>query len=118
MNAAAGGVLIVMGILMPALLESYSSLRAYCDFKQCEEGSLQWIMLFQMAIAFAASLSVMFVVGVFSPTIRRVIRWRIEFVEGKSVELLPVTFYNVDVRVSASESVASSGNQNDGSERL
>lgn len=116
MNAAVGGVLIVMGILMPTLLESYSSIRAYCDFKKCEEGSLQWIMLFQMAIAFAASLSVMFVVGVFSPTIRRMIRRRIEFVEAKSVKPLPVTFYNVNVRVSASESVASSGNQNDGSE--
>ena len=116
MNAAVGGVLLVMGILMPTLLESYSSLRAYCDIMKCEEGSLKWIMSFQMAIAFAASLSVMFVVGVFSPTIRRMIRWRIEFVEAKSVKPLPVTFYNVDVRVSASESIASSGNQNDGSE--
>ena len=74
MNVLHGGVLIIMGILLPKMLDSYSLFRAHCYEVQCSEDELSSIMLFEMAIAYAAALAVMFIFGVFSPSIRASIR--------------------------------------------
>ena len=69
MNAVVGGVLIIMGILMPKVFESYSLLQAYCYSGRCLPEESSWSILFEMAIAYAASLSMMFVFGLFVPSI-------------------------------------------------
>lgn len=74
MNMLHGGVLIIVGILLPKMLDSYSLLRAHCYEVQCGNGELGSVMLFEMAIAYAAALAAMFVFGVFSPSIRTSIR--------------------------------------------
>lgn len=74
MNMLHGGILIIVGILLPKMLDSYSLLRAYCYEVQCGNGELGSVMLFEMAIAYAAALAAMFVFGVFSPSIRTSIR--------------------------------------------
>lgn len=73
-NVLHGGVLVIVGILLPKMLDSYSLLRAHCNEAQCGEDELGSIMLFEMAIAYAAALAVMFVFGVFSSSIRTSIR--------------------------------------------
>lgn len=73
-NMLHGGVLIIVGILLPKMLDSYSLLRAHCYEAQCGNGELGSVMLFEMAIAYAAALAVMFVFGVFSPSIRTSMR--------------------------------------------
>ena len=113
-NAVVGGVLIIMGILMPKVLESYSLLQAHCYSYPSEESS--WSILFEMAIAYAASLSMMFVLGVFSSSVKQVIRRCVDFGEAKGLESSPVALSRGDVRVSTGESVASSDEQNDGVE--
>lgn len=74
MNMLHGGVLIIVGILLPKMLDSYSLLRAHCYEAQCGNGELGSVMLFEMAISYAAALAVMFVFGVFSPSFRTAIR--------------------------------------------
>ncbi len=74
MNMLHGGVLVIVGILLPKMLDSYSLLRAHCYEVQCGNGELGSVMLFEMAIAYAAALAAMFVFGVFSPSIRTSIR--------------------------------------------
>ena len=74
MNMLHGGVLVVVGILLPKMLDSYSLLRAHCYETQCGEGEVGSIMLFEMAIAYAAALAVMFVLGVVSPSIQTFLR--------------------------------------------
>ena len=74
MNMLHGGVLIIVGILLPKMLDSYSLLRAHCYEAQCGNGELGSVMLFEMAISYAAALAVMFVFGVFSLSIRTAIR--------------------------------------------
>ena len=74
MNMLHGGVLIIVGILLPKMLDSYSLLRAHCYEVQCGNGELGSVILFEMAIAYAAALAAMFVFGVFSPSIRTSIR--------------------------------------------
>lgn len=74
MNMLHGGVLIIVGILLPKMLDSYSLLRAHCYEVQCGNGELGSVMLFEMASAYAAALAAMFVFGVFSPSIRTSIR--------------------------------------------
>ena len=74
MNMLHGGVLIIVGILLPKMLDSYSLLRAHCYEVQCGNGELGSVMLFEMAIAYAAALAAMFVFGVCSPSIRTSIR--------------------------------------------
>lgn len=73
-NVLHGGVLVIVGILLPKMLDSHSLLRAHCYEAQCGEDELGSIMLFEMAIAYAAALAVMFVFGVFSSSIRTSIR--------------------------------------------
>lgn len=74
MNMLHGGVLIIVGILLPKMLDSYSLLRAHCYEVQCGEGELGSIVLFEMAVSYAAALAVMFVFGIVSPSIRTSIR--------------------------------------------
>ena len=115
-NAVVGGVLIIMGILMPKVLESYSLLQAHCYSYPCSSEESSWSILFEMAIAYAASLSMMFVLGVFSSSVKQVIRRCVDFGEAKGLESSPVASSRGDVRVSTGESVASSDEQNDGVE--
>lgn len=70
MNMLHGGVLVIVGILLPKMLDSYSLLRAHCYEVQCGEGELGSIVLFEMAVSYAAALAVMFVFGIVSPSIR------------------------------------------------
>lgn len=74
MNMLHGGVLVIVGILLPKMLDSYSLLRAHCYEVQCGEGELGSIVLFEMAVSYAAALAVMFVFGIVSPSIRTSIR--------------------------------------------
>lgn len=116
MNTVVGGVLIIMGILMPKVLESYSMLQAYCNSGRCSPEVSSWTILFGMAIAYAASLSMMFVLGVFSSSVKQAIRRCVDFGEAKGLESSPVASSRGDVRVSTGESVASYDEQNDGVE--
>ena len=115
-NAVVGGVLIIMGILMPKVLESYSLLQAHCYSDRCSPEVSSWSILFEMAIAYAASLSMMFVLGVFSSSVKQAIRRCVDFGEAKGLESSPVASSRGDVRVSTGESVASYDEQNDGVE--
>ena len=74
MNMLHGGVLVIVGILLPKMLDSYSLLRAHCYEVQCGEGELGSIVLFEMAVSYAAALAVMFVFGIVSPSIRTSMR--------------------------------------------
>lgn len=74
MNMLHGGVLIIVGILLPKMLDSYSLLRAHCYQVQCGNGELGSVILFEMAVSYAAALAVMFVFGIVSPSIRTSIR--------------------------------------------
>ena len=74
MNMLHGGVLVIVGILLPKMLDSYSLLRAHCYEVQCGNGELGSIVLFEMAVSYAAALAVMFVFGIVSPSIRTSIR--------------------------------------------
>lgn len=116
MNTVVGGVLIIMGILMPKVLESYSMLQAYCNSGRCSPEASSWSILFEMAIAYASSLSMMFVLGVFSSSVKQAIRRCVDFGEAKGLESSPVALSRGDVRVSTGESAASSDEQNDGVE--
>ena len=59
MNMLHGGVLVIVGILLPKMLDSYSLLRAHCYEVQCGNGELGSIVLFEMAVSYAAALAVM-----------------------------------------------------------
>ncbi|MBS5340148.1 MAG: hypothetical protein KHX93_03000, partial [Actinomyces sp. oral taxon 181] len=78
----AGGILFVISILLPKLLDSYALLRASCTSPlpkdvcikaQCQELAKLTIPFFSMAIAFSAALMVLFFVSVFSPTVEHFI---------------------------------------------
>ena len=68
-NKVIGGILIIMGIVMPELLKSWSLLGVYCGSGRCTSDQHEAFVLFKMGIAYAVGLSVMFVVGLFSETI-------------------------------------------------
>lgn len=113
MNAVVGGVLIIMGILMPKVLESYSLLRAYCYSGRCSPEESSWSILFEMAIAYAASLSMMFVFGLFVPSIESRIRKFIELAGSDKLECSSAAAPDSQTSVSASGVVSSSGKQSD-----
>lgn len=115
-NAVVGGVLIIMGILMPKVLESYSLLQAHCYSDRCSSEESSWSILFEMAIAYAASLSMMFVLGVFSSSVKQLIRRCVDFGEAKCLGSSSVASSSGDGRVSMGESAPSSDQQNDGVE--
>lgn len=116
MNAVVGGVLIIMGILMPKVLESYSLLRAHCYSGRCAPEESSWSILFEMAIAYAASLSMMFVVGLFSSSIMSFICSCAQFVSSPSKVSSLASSQNAEVTVSEPEIATVSDKQNDGVE--
>ena len=80
-----GGILFIISIFLPKLLDSYALVRASCTSRlskdayieaQCQERALETIPMFTMAIAFSAALMVLFFVSTFSPTIERFISSR------------------------------------------
>lgn len=84
-NTVVAGTLGVMGILLPRLLESYSILRATCRAAQCDSSARDLTFLMETAIGYSVSLSTMFVLGVFSFRIIRLMTWLVEFSDVKGV---------------------------------
>ena len=74
MRTIVGGGLMIISILMPKLLESYSILRANCPNGRCLVAEEEGAVLYEVAIAYAASLLTLFVVGLFLPWIMSVIQ--------------------------------------------
>ena len=77
-----GGILFIISIFLPSMLNSYALLRATCTSpllqnadikKKCLELEIAMPLMFRMAIAFSAALAVLFFVSMFSPTIERFI---------------------------------------------
>lgn len=117
-NKVIGGTLIVMGIVMPELLKSWSLLGVYCGEEGCTSDQLEVFVLFKMGIASAVGLSVMFVVGLFSEPVVRGLR---SFEEKHSVvsrESLLADSQNAEVPVSEREIATASDKQNKESEEL
>lgn len=116
LTSVVGGVLVIMGILMPKLLESYSILVAYCSTGGCASDDRDGIALFEMAISCAAALAAMFVVGLFSESIIGFFRSSEEEVSGMSKGSLLDDSQNSEVVVSVSEVATVSDRQNAGVE--
>ena len=79
---AVGGILFVISILLPKALDSYVLLRATCTSpvlqdpfveELCQAVAIETIPMFTMAIAFAATLTLLFFVAMLSPTVERFI---------------------------------------------
>lgn len=77
-----GGILFIISIFLPNMLNSYALLRATCASPlpeeasikgQCQERAIEIIPMFTMAIAFSAALTVLFFVSMLSPTVERFI---------------------------------------------
>ena len=115
MNKVVGGILIIMGIIMPELLKSWSILGVHCK-ESCTSNQLEVFVLFKMGIAYAVGLSVMFVVGLFSESIVQFIRSYEEKLSVMSRESSLADSHNAEVPVSASEVATASDAQNDGVE--
>ena len=116
-NTVVVGTLGVMGILLPRLLESYSILRATCPMAQCDSSARNLTFLMEAAIGYAVSLSTMFVLGLFSPEIVRMMTWIVKSVDVKAGGTSSVAFRNGnDIRVHVSESATSCSKRDDGVE--
>ena len=115
-NKVIGGTLIIMGIVMPELLKSWSLLGVYCGEGSCTPDQLEVFVLFKMGIACAVGLSAMFVVGLFSETIIGFIRSSAEGISNAPQESSLTDSQNSEVPVSASENATASDTQNDGVE--
>lgn len=113
MKTTVGGVLVIMGILMPKVLESYSLLRAHCYTDGCLPEESSWIILFEIAVAYAASLSMMFVFGLFVPSVGSYLQKFAELAGDDELECSSAATTDSQALVSASEVVSSSGNQSD-----
>ena len=114
-NTVVVGTLGVMGILLPRLLESYSILRATCSTAQCDSSASNLTFLMETAVGYSVSLSTMFVLGVFSPRIIRMMTWIVKSVDAKGIGSSSADSHNGNnIRVPASESAASFDKQNDG----
>ena len=118
LTTVVGGVLVIIGILMPKLLESYSILRVYCSEGGCASGDVDAIALFEMGIACAAALAAMFVVGLFSESIRGLFRSSEEEVSAVSKGSSPAGSRNAEVPVSERDIATASDKQNKESEEL
>lgn len=112
MNKVVGGILIIMGIIMPELLKSWSILGVYCK-ESCTSNQLEVFVLFKMGIAYAVGLSVMFVVGLFSEPIIGFFRSFEEKVSAVFKGSSPADSHNAEVLVPASEVATASNAQND-----
>ena len=115
-NKVIGGTLIVMGIVMPELLKSWSLLGVYCGEEYCTSDQLEVFVLFKMGIASAVGLSVMFVVGLFSEPIIGFFRSSEREVSNAPQESSLEDSQNSEMPVPASEVAAASDVQNDGVE--
>lgn len=113
-NKVIGGILIIMGIVMPELLKSWSLLGVYCAGRSCTSDQRGVFVLFKMGIGWAVGLSVMFVVGLFSETIIGFIRSSEEGISNATQESSLTDSQNSEVPVSASENVTASDTQNVG----
>lgn len=118
LNSVVGGVLVIMGILMPKLLESYSILSAHCSKWGCASGDKEGLALFEMGIACAAALAGMFVVGLFSRLIVQFLRSCEEELSVVSKESSLADSHNAEVPVSEREIATASDKQNKESEEL
>ena len=118
LTSVVGGVLTIMGILMPKSLESYSILSAYCSEGVCASVDVDAIALFEMGIACAAALAAMFVVGLFSRLIVQFIRSSEEELSVVSKESSLADSHNAEVPVSERDSATASDKQNKESEEL
>ncbi len=117
-NKVIGGTLIVMGIVMPELLKSWSLLGVYCGEECCTSDQLEVFVLFKMGIACAVGLSVMFVVGLFLGLIVQFIRSSEEELSVMSRESSLADSHNAEVPVSEREIATASDKQNKESEEL
>lgn len=113
MKTTVGGVLVIMGILMPKVLESYSLLQAHCYADGCLPEESSWIILFEIAVAYAASLSMMFVCGLFVPSVGSYLRKFAELAGDDELECSSAATPDSQALVSASEVVSSSDIQSD-----
>ena len=118
LTAVVGGVLVIIGIFMPKLLESYSILRAYCSKIWCTSEELDTAALFEIGIACAAALSAMFVVGLFSESIIGLFRSSDEVVSNVPQESSPADSQNAEIPVSEREIATASDKQKKESEEL
>ena len=118
MNKIVGGILIIMGIIMPELLKSWSILGVHCGEESCTSDQLEVFVLFKMGIACAVGLSVMFVVGLFSGPIVQFFRSSEEEVSAVSKGTSPADSHNAEVSVPASGAAIASDKQNKESEEL
>lgn len=116
MNKVVGGILIIMGIIMPELLKSWSILGVHCGEESCTSDQLEVFVLFKMGIACAVGLSVMFVVGLFSGPIVQFFRSSEEEASAVSKGPSPAGSRNAEVPVSEREIATASDTQNDGVE--
>lgn len=75
-----GGILFIISIFLPNMLNSYALLRATCTSplpedaqikEQCQERAIELIPMFTMAIAFAAALTLLFFFSMLSPKVAR-----------------------------------------------
>lgn len=120
MNKVIGGVLAIMGILVPKLLESWSLLSVrYGDDelcgKLCKANLLGAILQLQMGVAYAVGLSVMLVIGLYAESIVRFIRSKVSAMSKGSS---PDDSQNAEVTVSEREIATASDKQNKESEEL
>lgn len=106
-----GGILIIMGIMMPKLLESWTLLSAHCSIGNCAPDQFEVFVVFKMGIAYAVGLSVMFVVGLFSETIVQFIRSSEEELSVVSKESSLADSHNAEVPVSEREIATASDKQ-------
>lgn len=117
MNKVVGGILIIMGIIMPELLKSWSILGVYCGKGSCTSHQLEFFVPFKMGIAYAVGLSVMFVVGLFSEPIIGFFRSSEEEISAVSKGTSPADYQNDEVTVSEREIATASDKQDmDGDE--
>lgn len=119
-NKVIGGVLAIVGILVPKLIESWSLLSVsygedLCD-KSCKADLLGGILALQMGIAYAVGLSVMLVIGLYAESIARFFRSCEEKVSDDSKKYSLDGSQNDEVTVSEREIATASDTQNDGVE--
>jgi len=123
MNKVIGGVLAIMGILVPKLLESWSLLSVrYGDDelcgKLCKANLLGAILQLQMGVAYAVGLSVMLVIGLYAESIVRFFRSCEEKVSDVFKKYSLDGSQNDEVTVSEREIATASDKQNKESEEL
>jgi hypothetical protein len=118
LSVVVGGVLGIIGILLPRLLESYSILGAYCSWGRCASEDLDAAALFETGIACAAALAAMFVVGLFSEPIIGFFRSSEEEVSAVSKGPSPAGSHSAEVSVPVSGAAIASDKQNKESEVL